>query len=117
VFAVSLSLLACLCSRLIPVGPKEEAAQLRSQLEDSHRALRQVQDTEGALAALRSDKSALAAELARARAENAALARENAGQHEKLLKTRDGLRLLIDTNRELKVRECLTRLTRLLIAF
>ncbi len=80
---------------------KEEVLQLRSQLEDSHRALRQVQEAEGALAALRQDKAALVQELARARAENAALARENAGQHEKLLRTRDGLRKLIETNGEL----------------
>jgi chromosome partition protein MukB len=81
---------------------KEEVVQLRSQLEDSHRALKQVQEAEVSLVALRHDKAALVQELARARAENAALARENAGQHEKLLRTRDGLKMLIETNRELK---------------
>jgi DNA repair exonuclease SbcCD ATPase subunit len=81
---------------------KEEVVQLRSQLEDSHRALRQVQESDGALSALRHDKTTLVQELARARAENAALARENAAQHDKLIRTRDGLRSLIETNKELR---------------
>jgi chromosome segregation ATPase len=81
---------------------KEEVVQLRSQLEDSHRALRQVQESDGALSALRHDKTTLVQELARARAETAALARANAAQHDKLIRTRDGLRSLIETNKELR---------------